>query len=54
MEIVSEVPNGILSRSSNIKEEVREGRREGRREVSCLWPVLRVAKRRADNGCVGP
>ena len=28
---LSEVPNGILSRSSNIKEEVREGER---REVS--------------------
>ena len=30
---MSEVPNGILSRSSNIKEEVREGGKEGRRET---------------------
>ena len=33
---LSEVPNGILSRLSNIKEEVR--RRE--REVSCPSPLL--------------
>ena len=32
---MSEVPNGILSRSSNIKEEVREGGKEGGRCPAC-------------------
>ena len=33
--IVSEVPNGILSRSSNIKEEVSSGRRT---DKGCVGP----------------
>ena len=49
---LSEVPNGILSRLSNIKEEVR------RRERSVLSlsspPPPPPVEGRADKGCDGP
>ena len=48
---LSEVPNGILSRLSNIKEEVREGESEGS-VLSLSSPP--PAEGRADKGCDGP